>query len=372
MRTSGEAVLLIGPLPPPIGGQSMLNKAILESAIANNHPLIAFDVGHKSMGKPWRPVLTLTFCIRLLWLLIKQPSIRLLHIQTQAGMGFFEKSLFVLLGKAFGRKSVLHIHGGRFPQFWNSSGRLRKHLIRLILDLNDAIIVLAESWKRFYETEVRCRACVVVLPNAVKVSCANPPLRMTDSATSFLFVGHLKPEKGLLDLLEALLLLVSDSVQVELRLMGEGDTAENERIIREAYGRNKLHVSRFLGPMEGQAKWDEFSAADVFILPSHSEDMPLSILEAMALGKPVIVTRVGSIPEIIDDGINGFIVPPRNPAALAEKMRVLAQNPELCCAMAKANRLKVQENYEFSVYERRLEGLYHCIVGQRYKQQVWK
>ncbi len=72
----------------------------------------------------------------------------------------------------------------------------------------------------------------------------------------------------------------------------------------------------FLGTLVGEEKWRQFSSADIFVLPSHTEDMPVSILEAMAVGLPVIATEVGSIPEVIDHGVSGFLVKPHDAAGL--------------------------------------------------------
>ncbi len=360
---SFKSILLIGPLPPLLGGQSILNKSILESSINDSYILRSLNVGLRDINIISRGLLTLRYCAHLAFILIQHRDIALLHIHTQATLGFYEKSILVLLSQMFRRKTVLHIHGGRFRAFWRNAGKLNKHLIKWLLERNDAIIVLSSSWKKFYEEEISCQIPIKILPNAVTTPIRTDTVKSSSHKT-ILYAGHLKPEKGLLDLLETLKLLKpTHGNTIELQLMGKGDTIENETLIREAFTYSDLPEVKMLGALEGSEKWKAFHQADVFVLPSHSEDMPLSILEAMAVGKPVIATTVGLIPEVIEHGVNGFLVPPHNPPALAETLRLLLDKPDLCRAMSSANLEKIERFYSFGKLEERLKLFYRQILG---------
>lgn len=353
---------MIGPLPPPFGGQSILISNILESGLANRFRYVVMNVAHDSPGAAKRTVLAMAFASRLLFLLISNPAIRLLHIHSSAGIAFFEKSLFAAIGKLFGKKVILHIHGGRFRRFWDEAGAWKIKLIRGLLNLNDALIVLGQPWQTFYEDEVKCRCKVAVLANAINVKHIGPLVR--EDAVTFLYVGHLKREKGLLDLLEALRSMPESSRQsIRLKLMGGGDTQENEKLVKAAYSEANLPCIEFLGPLSGEEKWRQFGSADVFVLPSHSEDMPITILEAMALGLAVLSTDVGGIPSMVQDGVNGFLVKPHDPAELASKMQLLAGNPDLRITMGQASKKTHEENYSFEKYEIEIESLYRAVLA---------
>jgi glycosyltransferase involved in cell wall biosynthesis len=350
-------ILLIGPIPPPYGGQSVLVESILESKISEKINLTVLNIAHEKPGFIKRAILSAVFLVRLICILVTVNGLKLLHIHTSAGPAFWEKSLFVIAGKLFGKKVILHLHGGRLVSFWNEAGNFKKFIIRKILNCCDAVIVLSTGGRSFVEMEISSSARILVLPNAVE-SVTGQVVSSPDNVT-FLYVGHLKPEKGLLDLLHAFRECRNlTNRAIRLKIMGGGDTEENETIIKNAYTAAGLDEVSFVGVLTGADKWREFFSSDVFVLPSHSEDMPMTILEAMACGLPVIATSVGSIPDVIENGINGYLVTSHNPSYLAEKMALLAEHSDIRQAMSMANRQKVREDYSFDRFQNDLEKVY--------------
>ena len=355
---------MIGPMPPPYGGQSILVQNILKSRLATRFQFRLLDIAHDLSGHPLRMVLTARFLWRMLGLLRRFPGIGLVHIHTSAGIAFLEKGLYILVGKLFRKKIVLHIHGGRFPQAWNRAGDIKKRVIRRILNACDTVIVLGHQGYCFFTQEIGTSSSVMALPNAIdwKMDFKKAPRE----EFIFLYVGHLKPEKGLLDLLDAYreCRILLPGRKISLRLMGGGDNEENESLVKREYASAGMTGISFLGIRTGDDKWNEFAAADVFLLPSHSEDMPIAILEAMACGLPIIATSVGSIPEVVEDNINGYLVAPHQPAALAEKMALLVRGDDLRRAMGTANRVKARKNYSFEEYESKLENIYLDLLAE--------
>lgn len=362
-------VLLVGPLPPPYGGQSVLVRDILESAVNRTWPLIPFDVAHDNPGTLKRVLLSLLFALRLSWRLVTSPSIRLLHVHSSAGIALFEKSVFVLIGRLFGKRVLLHLHGGRLRESWESASGPARRLLAWLVERNHALIVLGPASRDYLQLRMGCRAAIHVLPNAVRIEAASPLVSPEPSGTGagkkvvFLYVGHLKARKGLLDLWDALGLLPEEvSSRCEVRVMGAGDTPGNEREVLAAFRSAGLGNVTFLGVRTGADKWAEFAAADVFLLPSHSEDLPLTVLEAMGSGLPVLATAVGAVPDVVTDGENGFLVPVAAPALLAERMATLVLHPELRELFGRANREKYLERYSFSRYEERLAEIYAQLM----------
>lgn len=354
-----QTVLLIGPLPPPIGGQSILIESILTGSLRNKFQLLSLNVAHGSMRFPHRLGLSLKFIWRLLLLLCKHPRIHTLHIHTSAGTAFWEKGVMVAAGKLFGKSSILHIHGGNFLPWWESAGPAKRTLIRSFLNLNNIVIVLSSKSKDFYLNEVGCSAPVRVLENAVRVPQVEIAHR-SGSTLTFLYVGHLKPEKGLLDLAAAIDRLDSSiRSRICMKLMGDGENTETAALIQQAF-LNKWEDCEihFLGPLSGADKWSAFSSSDVFVLPSHSEDMPLSIIEAMSLGKPVLATHVGAIPSLIVNGSGGYLFSPRDVRALSDIIQHLVEHPQSLASMGNNNRERAKQMFSFESYESRLEKIY--------------
>ena len=107
-------------------------------------------------------------------------------------------------------------------------------------------------------------------------------------------------------------------------------------------------------------------AMDVFLLPSLSEGLPLSVLEALALQKPVVASDVGGIPEVVEDGITGYLVPPKNPQALADKILLLLRNPQLAAEFGKEGRKSVEQAFSLEHMIQEYQSLYEELCQHGY------
>jgi glycosyltransferase involved in cell wall biosynthesis len=105
---------------------------------------------------------------------------------------------------------------------------------------------------------------------------------------------------------------------------------------------------------------------DLFVLPSHTEGLPLTVLEAMAAGKPVIGTAVGGIPEAVHDGETGLLVPPRDPGRLAEAMTRVLTDPVLAAAMGATGRTRARDAFSLEAEARQTRAVYDRAVGARF------
>jgi glycosyltransferase involved in cell wall biosynthesis len=136
------------------------------------------------------------------------------------------------------------------------------------------------------------------------------------------FVGRLNAVKGLKYLLRALQVVIQERSNVVVLLVGEGPEAS--RLKAQAAHLGIEQYLRFAGAHRNVAPW--FGTFDVAVLPSLSEGLPLAVLEAMSSGTPVIASRVGGIPEIIRDGQNGLLIPPRDVEALTHAINSLVDS----------------------------------------------
>ena len=107
------------------------------------------------------------------------------------------------------------------------------------------------------------------------------------------------------------------------------------------------------------------AAADLFVLSSLYEGLPVSLLEAMAIGTPVVATRVGGIPEAVTDGVEGFLVDPLNPGQLAEKILSVLRDPKLQQRFAINGTKAVRERYDVRKMVKRTERLYEKILARK-------
>jgi glycosyltransferase involved in cell wall biosynthesis len=163
-------------------------------------------------------------------------------------------------------------------------------------------------------------------------------------ALRVLSVGRLTPGKGHQHLIRAIALLKADNRRVELRIGGDGPERQNlERLIVELGVKDEVTL---LGSLAEDVYLSEMRAADVFVLASDAEPMGVVYMEAMACERPTIGTAAGGVGEIIADGIDGLLVPPQDPAALAEALGRLIDNPELRERLGRAGRGRVVEHFD--------------------------
>lgn len=122
--------------------------------------------------------------------------------------------------------------------------------------------------------------------------------------------------------------------------------------------------------MTGAAKVKLLEKATIFILPSYHENLPVAILDAMAMGLPIVSTPVAGIPEIVEDGCNGFLVQPGDFQSLADRIVRLARDPELRMAMGQANVEKYCRQYHPKVFAARIEQLYYKVLAGQQSGEV--
>lgn len=216
------------------------------------------------------------------------------------------------------------------------------------------------------------RSKFTYIPNAVDIKMFSPR-RMTQSAARrqlglpvkekiVLFVGRFVAEKGLPDLLEAASILLKEGEKFTLLLIGGGF---DEYLVREWLARHTEFSSHIIiKPYIVYEKMPTaYIASDVFVLPSLAEGMSLSLMEAVACGRPVIATDVGGNPEIVKNNF-GVLVPQRNPRALAEAMRSLLASKVRRKKMGMAARAFAQKHLSITARVRAFEKIYEKLVAR--------
>lgn len=178
-----------------------------------------------------------------------------------------------------------------------------------------------------------------------------------------LSVGRLSSEKGHRDLLDAFALLLAGGRAGPLRLTLLGDGPERARLEQQAARLGIGEAVTFVGHVADPRPF--YAAADLFVLPSHSEGSPNVLLEAMAAGLPCVATRVGGVPEMLADGESGYIVAARKPAAIAQRIGALLADRDLAASLAQAGRARVERDFTRDVRLDRLRALYCGLMAER-------
>ncbi len=180
-----------------------------------------------------------------------------------------------------------------------------------------------------------------------------------DIPQAILYAGVLTPLKGIHHLINAFGPIAQEFPRAQLVIVGKNENKSYSTNLREQIKElglnNRVH---FIGPQPQSELAILMAKASVLVLPSMSEGLGRVIIEAMATGTPVIGSRVGGIPELVQDGVRGFLVPPGDENALAEKLRWILSNPEKSGAMGKAGRAFVERFFSTENY---LNGYKHIL-----------
>ena len=175
------------------------------------------------------------------------------------------------------------------------------------------------------------------------------------SAPHLVFVGRLAGVKGVPVLLDALSQIKADMPDLRVTLIGDGPERADLEIRAQDLGLGA--VVTFAGYKSQDEVAETLASADALVLPSFAEGVPVTLMEAMASGLPVLATRVGGISELVEDGISGYLVPPGNVEALAARIRDLLGDPELRARMGAAGRAKVTADFNQQIEAGRLAQL---------------
>jgi len=181
----------------------------------------------------------------------------------------------------------------------------------------------------------------------------NAPVIMTAARLSY--------EKGLGTLIDAVPRMLAAVPDMQLIIAGDGPLREELQRRIESY--NMTNTVRMLGFCDDVNRI--MQAADLFVLPSRMEGMPNALLEAMAAGLPVVASRVGGIPEAVEDGVEGLLVSPGNPAELADAVIRIMSSTIVHARMSQAARRRIDDQFRVDLVARRYEALYERLYSER-------
>jgi len=302
--------------------------------------------------------------LRSLRTAIVQDNAAIVHIPTCSGFSFYRSLLDLWVAKFHGCRTILHIHGAAFDEFFERSGPFGRRLIPSGLSSADRVIALSDGWGAKLSA-MAPSARISVIENAVVVPERSPD--RADSTRSgpchFVQLSKMDVWKGVDDLLAACEILRESRCDFRVTLAGPpGSAGDASTLGNKIATRNLADRVRYIGPVVGAAKDSLLREADVFILPSHHEGMPLAVLEAMASGLPVLATRVGAVPEIINEGTEGMLVAPRNPAALAAAMMTIATDPDRRGRIASTARATALRRFSLPRMAGRILELYDNLL----------
>lgn len=286
--------------------------------------------------------------------------VALVHVHTSSFASFWRKTPVFALALLMRRPLIVSLHGGAFRDFYAAQGWLGKAWMRLVMRRALRFVVLTREWQVWaHATEPSARVCVI--PNPAPLLPPTPLDASRCDPALLLFLGRVEHDKGVFVLLEALARARAEGTGWRLVCGGNGDL-DTARHAADALGLGPLDV-QFLGWIDGEAKRQWLERCALLVLPSFIENMPVVILEAFSYGKAVIATRVGGVPDVVDAGVDGFLVEPRDVVGLAGALVRAYSCRDHICAMGLQGREKVQERYAAAKVISQIDSMYRECLG---------
>lgn len=357
-------------VPPPVHGSSMVGKYIMESRLINeNFDTRYINLGTSSsvdeIGKGGLKKLIKYLKILLQTLtqiIFYKPNLAYIAMTAKGG-AFYKDVLIAFLLKAFRIPLVIHFHNKGVSV--NQEKKIDNFLYQKVFK-NSKIILLSKYLYSDIQKYVAVKD-VYYCPNGIpELAIKEIKRENKNGIVNLLFLSNLIASKGVFVLLNALHILDGKSIDFTCTFIGgEGDiTTEffNSKV-NELGLTNKV---KYLGRQYGDEKNDYFINADIFVFPTfyHNETFGLVNLEAMQFSLPIISTFEGGIPDVVEDGVTGFLVKQNNIEELVEKIEILIHDADLRNTMGEKGRKRFKEYFKISIFENNLNIIFTQIAKQ--------
>ena len=378
--------LLIGAMPPPWHGQSVAFKLLVDGYVNSRDAFTLVDLaqGPRTRDKigtlsAWRAFEYVFILFRAFRAILFGGGGPVYLTAAQSRQGFLRDVVMIWCARLRACRIVAHIHGGNYGDFYKGCGPAFRWLVRKTLRQVDCIVLLSEELRPMMDFDPVLASRLSVVPNSApfrfeahhraKTIVAGAPIRV-------LYMSNLVESKGYFALLQAADYLVNEKGRKDFRfdfcgafLKNDADdvgvtSVEQARARFEAFVRDKglKDYVRYHGVTTGDAKDKVFADSHLFVLPTryNNEGQPISIIEALAYGMPVLSTRYRAIPDMVIDGETGLFVRADDPRDIGEAILRAVSSPEEFARLSAGAANWARERFGM---ERHVQELRGCIEG---------
>lgn len=335
-------ILYMIPDPSSLGGMTTISKMLYRAGVFDNKVNRHFTTSYKSSGKLKR---AFEFLFRLPSFIFQLFSFKpdVIFIMSNSYLGFFEKCLYAWIGRIFGRKVILNHVGGQFDIFYNKN-ILNKMLIHIGIKGPHVMLVATSFWVEYFK-RLFPKLKILNSPNPIFTSDYNTN-NVAGENERFITItlSRLVEEKGLLELIEVIDQVCEKRDLADFVIVGKGNMLPIIESKLEKW--MKSGRVRILGFVDDDVKVKEITKSDLYILLTHIDVMPISIMEAMAAKKPIISTPVGGIPDLVTDQVNGYMVQVGEIQTAVDRLIYLIDNRDLAKTMGERSREMIDNEYE--------------------------
>jgi glycosyltransferase involved in cell wall biosynthesis len=339
------------------GGIAAVVSGYRGSNLENEYKMIYVE-SYKDGGKLTKLIKVINGLIHFIKvLLVDKPE--LVHIHSSFGPSFYRKMFFIYLATWAQTPIINHIHGADFENFYLNASKKKRDLIEKIYNKCTMLIALSDQWKENLKEIVPIDKIAVienysVLHKDVVLDRANRSLK-----NQILFLGEIGRRKGCYDIPKVVSKVADVIPDVKFVIGGSGEIDKITKKLKEY--RVDKNVT-FTGWVRGKDKETVLRESDIFFLPSYNEGMPMSILDAMGYGLPIVSTNVGGIPNIVHNGKNGFVCNAGDIEAFSKGIINILLNEKKCKNFGRRSYELIEQKYSLEKHCSVLASLYKSII----------
>lgn len=372
-QTRRGRLLIVGPLPPPMNGMTVMTAALLGAGLEEQFDVVHADTSdHRSVSnigsfEPTNVVLALRHAVEFAAALRRhQPDLVYLSL-SQGLAGFLRDSTFLAAARLTRTPVMVHAHGADFGGFYQRSPAALRGLMRSALAPVQDIVVLTESQQRQFDGWAPANVRVSVIPNGVVDEWYDgAPPRTGRVAATVLYLGTLLPEKGFLDVLDAVPAVLAKVPSTRFIFAGEPMWERaTVRVVKSHLADPSVWRSvSFVGAVGPRRRHELLEEADLLVFPPRwDEGQGLVAIEAMSAALPLVVTSSGGLAETVRNEVEGLAVPRCNPNAIADGVVRLLGDPDLRARLGAAGRARFEAEYTIEKWQARMQAALSRAAG---------
>ena len=364
-------IIIIAQTPPPFHGQSIMQQRLIDVKwdwCEKKFIRLDYSESISEVGKfAFIKVIKLLRIVLKVWIERLKGKIEILFYPPASPnrIPFYRDAATLLLTRWCAKKTIFHFHAGGFDMLYNKLSGFEKLIAERTYGIPDAAIVLSDGLQDKIKW-IKPRR-IYIIPNGTRDHYLENLRKIEESGEiNILSVGLLSESKGILNSLNAAAILKQNGHLFQWTFLGDWQSAQFRKEAEERVLKNELgDLVLFSGSKHGEEKWKYYRIADIFCFPTfyENEATPLVVLEAMMMSLPIVTTRWRAIPDIVDDNVNGMLIPVKDPKSLAEAIEKLIADRELRLTLGRNAREKYIKEFTIEKHLSRVEAVFKETAG---------
>lgn len=345
MKEHKIKVLIVGDSRKMKGGVSTVIKSMEQSPIWEKYHCYWLQC-QINKGIVWKILYLIRGVVQAVFIM---PFFDIIHFHTTPGNGMRVILPFFLYARLWRKKTILHLHvGNQIKEYADD------RLFSWIMKQANRVIVLGKTWRNYLTNELNVSTKVEYLYNPVTVKT-----KLYRFEKYFLFAAYFNINKGYDTLLKAWAMVVRKYPKWRLVLCGTGNMVEINRLIEINHVKESVDLP---GWVDGKRRDNFFRGAYAYCMTSRQEGLPMSVLEAMSYGVPIITTPVGCLPEFLEDNKSALFFDFGDADMLAKKILLLIESERLRNVVSTEDKALVERNFTPIVVFEKLDGIYRSLI----------